>query len=457
MIDTNAIRQKVIDSAIEGRLVNLDNSYCAISEIKEKMLKNGFITITDIADEDKWCSLPENWTWTCLENITNSEYLNDGDWVLKKDMVDEGPVKLIQLGSIGSCFFKDKEHKKLAKEHFEELNGTQIFPGYMLINRLITDGMKTCIIPKMDGILMTAVDVCWIKPNEEMYNLRYLMYALTSTGIQSLVNQFGHGVTRFRISKLNLIKIPIPYPPRVVQEEIADRIDEIFSILNIIDELQTRYALDNEILKSKLIDAGIQGKLTEQLPEDGTAEELYADIQKEKVSLVKEGKIKKEKVLLNITDEEIPFQIPENWKWVRLGDLCTAVTGSLDANQKTEDGKYPFFTCGQEVYRTTDFAFDCDAVLLGGNNASGDYKMHRYCGKFNAYQRVYVISGQPKETLDYIYWVIKYWLPHLKYNSQGANTRFIKIGQVLGMLIPLPPYAEQVRIVKKLNELLASI
>ena len=207
-------------------------------------------------------------------------------------------------------------------------------------------------------------------------------------------------------------------------------------------------------LKNSILQRAIEGKLVEQRAEEGTAKELLEERKLEKEKLVKEGKIKKSKPLPPITEDEIPFEIPDSWEWVRLGDICDVCTGRLDANAQNPEGRYAFFTCGVEVYNTLEYAFDCDAILLGGNNASGDYKMHRYCGKFNAYQRVYVISGPPKDTLDFMYSVIKYWLPSLKYNSQGTTTRFIKLGQVREMLIPMPPLAEQHRIVAKIEEML---
>ena len=210
-------------------------------------------------------------------------------------------------------------------------------------------------------------------------------------------------------------------------------------------------------LRQAVLQAAIQGKLTKQLLEDGNAKNLLEQIKAEKAKLIEEGKLKKEKPLPEITEDEKPFDIPENWEWMRLGVLCDIVTGRLDANAQIINGEYAFFTCGREVYRTDSYAFDCDAILLGGNNASGDYKMHRFKGKFNAYQRVYVISGCDSSLLDYFYCAIKYWLFDLKKNSFGTATRFIKLGQVTGMLIPIPPLAEQKRIVAKVEELMAKI
>lgn len=210
-------------------------------------------------------------------------------------------------------------------------------------------------------------------------------------------------------------------------------------------------------LKNSILQRAIEGRLVPQKAEEGTAKELLQKIQAEKAQLIAEKKIKKTKALPPIRDEEIPFDIPDSWEWVRLGNICDVCTGRLDANAQNPKGRYAFFTCGVEVFKTIEYAFDCDAILLGGNNASGDYKMHRYCGKFNAYQRVYVISGPPKDTLDFMYSVITYWLPFLKYNSQGTTTRFIKLGQVRQMLIPIPPFAEQKRIVAKIEEILPLI
>jgi type I restriction enzyme S subunit len=123
------------------------------------------------------------------------------------------------------------------------------------------------------------------------------------------------------LNKDSLSDLLVPLPPLAEQKRITEKIEQAFSVLDTIDSLQAQYADNLTALKAKLIDAAIQGKLTEQLTEDGTAEELYQQIQAKKQDLIKAGKAKKEKPLTEITADEIPFEIPENWKWVKLGSI----------------------------------------------------------------------------------------------------------------------------------------
>ena len=153
-------------------------------------------------------------------------------------------------------------------------------------------------------------------------------------------------------------------------------------------------------------------------------------------------------------EDEIPFELPDGWAWTRLGTIAGIITGRLDANAQVENGDYPFFTCGEEVLQTDTFAFDCDAVLLGGNNAVGDFKMHRFSGKFNAYQRVYVITTYGSLETDYLYNHIQYYLPVLKKMSIGSQTRYLKLGMITELLISLPPMNVQRSLSSKINELL---
>ena len=97
-------------------------------------------------------------------------------------------------------------------------------------------------------------------------------------------------------------------------------------------------------LKNSILQLAIQGRLVEQRPEEGTAEELYRQIQREKAALVKAGKIKKEKPLPEITEEEVPFEIPEGWKWVRLSSICTMISDGTHKTPIYVDSGVPFLS-----------------------------------------------------------------------------------------------------------------
>ena len=107
--------------------------------------------------------------------------------------------------------------------------------------------------------------------------------------------------------------------------------------------------IDTKALRSRILDLAIQGKLTEQLPSDGTAEELYQQIQAEKQALIKEGKIKKEKPLPPVSPEEVPFEIPENWMWVHLGEIFQHNTGKA-LNSANTDGQLLEYITTSNVY-----------------------------------------------------------------------------------------------------------
>lgn len=144
-------------------------------------------------------------------------------------------------------------------------------------------------------------------------------------------------------------------------------------------------------------------------------------------------------------------------KDVALGEFVDIKTGKLDANAAEEDGKYPFFTCSRETYAINNYAFDCEAVLLAGNNAVGDFNVKHYIGKFNAYQRTYVITvnSMKRAISRYLYYQLQKNLAKFKSQSVGTGTKFLKLGMIKDMMIPLPTIPEQSRIVTQLDALAA--
>lgn len=169
----------------------------------------------------------------------------------------------------------------------------------------------------------------------------------------------------------------------------------------------------------------------------------------------------KENATQSLTNAQALFQATlklelnsEQIQTVAMRDLFNIKTGKLNANAAVEDGEYPFFTCSREIYKIDNFAFDCEAILLAGNNASGDFNVKHYCGKFNAYQRTYVITAK-KENVEcrLLYYVLEGYLSKLKAMSIGANTKFLKLGMIENIEFPNVSHCKQVDIVLKLDAL----
>jgi len=115
-------------------------------------------------------------------------------------------------------------------------------------------------------------------------------------------------------------------------------------------------------------------------------------------------------------------------KKITIGEACNITTGKLNSNEFVEDGEYPFFTCAKDPYRIDSYAFDDNAILVAGNNAAGNFHLNRFSGKFNAYQRTYVLTSKGVYNLDYIYYSLTILLKQLKDRAQGSQTKFLTIG-----------------------------
>ena len=308
---------------------------------------------------------------------------------------------------------------------------------------------------------------------------KYIYYALRSPSLQHVMeNQFRGSTNQKEFYIDSVVAIPVPLPPTEVQEQIVNLLDRVNSALDTIDTLQAKYADNLAVLKSKLIDAAIQGKLTEQLPEDGTAEELYRQIQAEKQSLIKAGKIKKEKPLPEIAADEVPFEIPKSWKWVRLPELCTMPitdgTHQTPTYAEKETG-IPFLSSKDVTkgkinwssikYITKDLhevlyrriAPQKNDILLAKNGTTGVAALVENDEIFDIYVTLAVIRPNCKYVNpQFLLYAI---------NSQSCKKQFDKCLIGIGVpnlhlvhikqtILPLPPLAEQQRIVKRLDEVL---
>jgi type I restriction enzyme S subunit len=134
-----------------------------------------------------------------------------------------------------------------------------------------------------------------------------------------------------------------------------------------------------------------------------------------------------------------------------IGLACNIKTGKLDANKAVKGGPYPFFTCAEYPDEIDHFAFDDDVVLIAGNNAQGNFHVSRYTGKFNAYQRTYVLTAKEGFNIDYVYYALKLELKRLREKSQGSQTKFLTMPILTGINLKNLNLHEQTSISKVLR------
>ena len=483
MIDTQAIRKKILDLALRGKLTEqLPEDGTAeelLRQIESQRIKKQSKTSQAalIPDSEIPYTIPSNWMWLRLQDIgvysggktpsmANKEYWSDGSvpWITSKDMKQK---------------YLSSSEMLISNTAAQELT---IYPE------------KTVLFVVRSGILRRSFPVAILTQkgtiNQDLKALRlyepdmceYVYYLLKGFETTILFQYAKDGTTVNNIVFDALLTMPIPIPPLAEQNRIVEKVQSIFALLDSIDILQSQYQDNLTTLKSKLIDAGIQGKLTEQLPEDGTAEELYQQIQQEKLALEKAGKIKKSKPLLPISEEEKPFDIPANWKWVMLEDVVKTIDAgkSIKCNEAVPTNDQPGIIRVSAVTWGT-FNERESKTCLSENDWHSEYQILRndfLVSRANTVKliaacvivekidkrlmlsdKILRLSFASNIDLHYMLFALRSNTARAQIESKATGTsdsmRNISQGDLRSIIIPLPPLAEQKRIVAKLKELMA--
>lgn len=149
-----------------------------------------------------------------------------------------------------------------------------------------------------------------------------------------------------------------------------------------------------------------------------------------------------------------PVTNPKGWHIEELGNVFNFATGKLDSNAAIDGGEYPFFTCSREVFAIDKYAFDTEALLLAGNNAAGEYWVKHFCGKFNAYQRTYVLTKRTEDfTYPYLRYALQQKLKELQRLSKGTNTKYLTLSILKPLAMLAPPISHQIRFEKIASEI----
>ncbi|MFQ6803939.1 MAG: restriction endonuclease subunit S [Lachnospiraceae bacterium] len=276
-----------------------------------------------------------------------------------------------------------------------------------------------------------------------------------------------------------LSKMVLPLPPLAEQKRIVAKIEELLPYIERYEQAWSKLEKFNsrfpEDMKKSLLQYAIQGKLVEQRSEEGTAEELFEQIQEEKHRLIKEKKIKKEKPLPEITDDEKPFDIPESWKWVRVGEIFAHNTGkAMNSSAKKVNkagAKRKFITTSNLYWNSFDFSsvkemFFSDDELERCTVRKGDLLMCEggaYYGRTAIWKYDYDIcfqnhihrlrSYKPVELL-FFYHLFYFYKSMNMMKAKGTAMPGLSSQTLHQMVLPLPPLSEQKRIVEKLERLL---
>ena len=328
--DAQALREKILDLAMRGKLVPQDPNDESASVLLEKikaekaeLIKEKKIKKTKplppITDDEKPFDIPDSWEWVRLGDV--------GNWAAgatpsrKHPEYYGGNIPWLKTGDLNDNVVEDTT-EKITKLGVENSSVKINKPGNVLIAMYGATIGKLGIVGNKE--LVTNQACCGCTPFNGVYNW-YLFYYLFAS--RKRLIDLGSGGAQPNISKQKIENFSFPLPPLSEQSRIAAKIAQLFALLRKVESSTQQYAELQTLLKSKVLDLAMHGKLVKQDPNDEPASVLLEKIKTEKAELVKEKKIKKSKPLPPITDEEKPFDIPDSWEWVRLGDVINLVSG----------------------------------------------------------------------------------------------------------------------------------
>ncbi len=497
-MNAQQLKNAILQEAIEGRLVSQDpNDEPAsvllqrIREEKKRLVKEGKLKKKDleettISEDEKPFEIPESWEWCRVKTILNvysARRVHEKDW-----------------RTSGIPFYRAREIGKLADEGFVN---NELFIEPSLYEEFSKSG-----VPLAGDLMVTAVGTLGktyiVKEGEVFYykdgsvlcfnnrfnmDARFLKYYIESPAFISQYASESQGTTVATLTMVRVNEYLIPLPPLAEQKRIVAKIEELMPKVEEYGKAQE--ALDKlnaelpEKLKKSILQEAIEGRLVPQDPNDEPASVLLDKIRKEKAQLVKEGKLKKKDLVETpISEDEKPFEIPESWEWVRLGSVCDYLHRGKSPKYGIQK-KLPIIAqkCNQwdkiytdrclfsdianiDKYTSEQYLQVGDVIInstgggtVGRTGFIEDYVFEDY-PQFVADSHVTVVRANKLIASKYVYFYLI--SPYIQLGIEdrcSGSTNQIELGTntVFNFLFPLPPLAEQHRIVAKIEELFARI
>ena len=482
------LKASILQLAIQGKLVEqraeegtADNLFQMLLAEKNKLIATGEIKkeapLQPVDDEEKPFDIPEGWVWARLDDIIVKTIKRGKSptYTAKSNTLVFAQKCNTKLGHIDMSLALFLDESKISKYPANEfmkdedivINST----GNGTLGRvgIFRDSDNPRNMPIVADSHVTIIRV------NRLVSVKYAFYCLKH--YQPYMESLGSGSTNQTELSANIIKaLLFPLPPLAEQKRIVAKIEELLPYIDRyeqawsrLEDFNRRFPVD---MQKSILQRAIQGKLVEQRPEEGTGEELYQQIQQEKQQLIKAGVIKKEKPLPEITEDEIPFDIPEGWRWVRLPDVSQMCLGKMLDKQKNTGTAMPYLRNVNvrwggfdltdllemkfEDVQDDRFLIKRDDLVMCEGGEPGRCAVWQDDAPMHFQKALHRIRFHKGLNVMFYYYAFRLYACNGIFNRLFTGTTIKHLtGQSLEkIIIPLPPLAEQKRIVAKLEEIL---
>ncbi|WP_418745417.1 restriction endonuclease subunit S [Evtepia gabavorous] len=472
------LKASILQYAIQGKLVEQrpeegtgEELYQQIQAERQRLIQEKKIKkekpLAEISEDEIPFDIPESWKWCYIGEL----FLHNTGKAQNSTGSQNGTIR--KFITTSNLYWDEFDFTKVKEMPFtdKELERCTVQKGDLLVCEGGDCGRSA--VWKYDEEVCIQNHVHRLRPYQpvDIYYFYYLFYFYKNTG-----KLRGRGVAIQGLSNEAIHRVIVPLPSFAEQKRIVAKIEELLPLADryaaSYEKLEQFNAKFPESMRKSILQYAIQGKLVEQRAGEGTGEELYQQIQVEKQRLIQEKKIKKEKPLAEISEDEIPFDIPKSWKWVRIPEIGTSSLGKT-LNKSIDAGKEVPYLCSINVYweginldqvKTAKFsALDMEKYLLQrgslliceggdvGRSAVWDSDTEMYYQ--NALHCVRFLGGINPYYFRYCFELYK-GNKILENASKGMTIKHLVQGSLYSILFPLPPLAEQKRIVAKIEELL---
>lgn len=451
---------------------------------KERLIKEKVISkskpLPPINDDEKPFKLPNDWEWAYFEDLSliSTDYVANGSFKSLRENVKSFKTPdyalLVKTQDFSNGFSRDLTY--IDKDSYEFLSKSKLFGGELMLSNIGASIGKVFIIPNLNIPMSLAPNSIMVRCSNKIIT-NYLKYLMQSNYGQTYLKKLTEGTAMPKFSKTQLRCMIIPVPPLYIQDQIVQKLEQLSETKDALLSHAKSQLNYTKKMREALLQEAIHGELVPQDKNDEPASILLEKIKAEKERLIKEKVIKKQKELPPITDEEKPYDLPEGWEWVRLGDVAqfnprnkasdddlvgfipmAAITDGFSNTHSFEIKKWAEVKSGYTHFATNDVIFAKITPCFENRKSTIVKDLPNRIGAgttevitLRSYANT-ILPGYLLSLVNSPAFINGGKLTYLgTAGQQRVNAEFLK-----NYVFALPPLAEQERIIAKLDELMAN-